>query len=1070
MIDEPRIPEIPEPPPLNIAGRLTRYFIDSKLTLLFILVAIFAGALALLLTPRTENPQIVVPAANIIIAKPGASPREVKNLIVDPLEAILRGMRGVHHTYGMAVNSMGIVTVNFKVGENRVASLVRLYNKIMSNLDRMPPGTRQPIVEPLDVNQVPIVTISLASAHLSPLRLRDIAITVMHHLRRSPGVSRSYLIGGQRRQINVILHPGRMRRYDISLATIRDVVEATNTDIPSGHFMGHNREATIRAGGVLRSARDVGAIVVGLHDHLPVYLRDVATITDGPGTIHALHRLGFGRAYSGVRSRNLGIPMVTVALAKRTGTNAVTVADGILAHLRQLKDTIIPAGVHVNVTRNDGARANSAVNTLVEHLIIAVVTVIVLLSIFLGGRAAAIVTITIPLILFVTLAVGYITGQTINRITLFALILSLGLLVDGSIVVIENIFRHYARPDTDRVQAAIEAVNEIGRPTNLATFAVIVAFLPMLAVTGMMGPYMAPIPENVPVTMLASLFVAYTIAPWAARQWLKASHGEESDRISRVLRGGYERTMRWLLSRPAARWGFLIILIALFAGVLMLPLVRIVQFKMLPRGNSNSFAISVRTRAGSTLADTNLVIQRLGNIVRRNPYVTTYESSVGGMGPVSFSGLLRGDTLKKGPTIGEIQVQLVRKSERSITSIQIVRDLRPAVARIAAATHATIKLVQQPPGPPVRATVIAELFGPHYRRLEAIANDLRYGLFAHTPGLVGIDASVPHKSFQFNIRVNRRKAALDGISSAAVATTLRAYFAGLNDGIAHVPNAREPVLIRFRLPIADRANPSDLSKIFFTTPAGREIPLSAIATVTRHVAPDPIFQKDDRDVVYVTAGQSPGSPVYSVLHMWRYLKHHDVDGVHLHQTFLKDPGTLHYGLRWSGEMRLTLNVFRQLGSAFGIAIVLIYMMLVGYYRSFMIPLIVMGSIPLTIIGVFPGHVLMGQYFTATSMIGVIALAGIVVRNALLLIDFILDYQCAGHELVEAVVEAGAVRLRPIMLTALAIMTGTAVMIVDPVFGGLAISLIFGTLASTVLTLFVIPLGYFAYARRSARGL
>jgi len=1053
--------------PLNISGRLTRYFIDSKMTVLIIIVAVLAGALALHLTPRTENPQIVVPAANIIVYKPGANPREVKNLIVDPLEAILRGMRGVHHTYGVALDSMGVVTVKFQVGQNRVTSLVRLYNKIMSNMNRMPPGTEQPIIQPLDVSQVPIVTISLATPRLNGVQLRAIATRVLHHLRRAPGTSIAYLIGGQRRKINIVLHPTLMRRYNVTLVDIRRIVQATNVNIPSGHFTNHNRRATIHAGGMLRSAEDVGSIVVSLYDHKPVYLREVATVTDGPGRIKAVHSIGFGHAYAKTRPRNLEVPEVTIAIAKRAGTNAVTVADGIIHKLAALRGTIIPGFVHVNITRNDGQRANSAVNTLIEHLFIAVSTVILLLVLFLGWRAAAIVTITIPIILFVTLAVDYMAGQTINRITLFALILSLGLLVDDSIVVIENIFRHYAKPGIDRAREAVLAVNEIGAPTNLATLAVIVAFLPMLSVTGMMGPYMAPIPKNVPIAMIASLFIAYTVAPWAAKMWLKGHFVPEHTGPG-FLQRGYETIMRTLLARPMARRGFLLAIILLFGVVLAMPMLRLVNFKMLPRNNNNSFDITVRTRAGSTLEDTNRIVEALGDIVRHNRYVTTYELSAGGMGAVNFSGLLRGETLKKGPTVGEVQVHLVRKSERSVSSIEIVHQLRPAITALAEKTGAMIKIVQHPPGPPVRATVIAEVFGPHYRKAEEIAHHLRYGLFAHTRHLVGVDSSVPHSSVQYTIEVDRRRAAEYGVNPAQVAETLNGFLAGMDDGTVHIPHAKEPVPIRFRIPIADRIGPYDLGKIFFTNPGGKEIPLSAISRVVKRVAPRPIYQKDGREVVYVTAGLSPGSPVYAVLHMWQYLKHHTVDGVHLKQSFMKDPSSLRYGIRWSGEMRLTLNVFRDLGSAFGVAIALIYIILVGYYRSFMIPLIVMGAIPLTIIGVLPGHAVMHQFFTATSMIGVIALAGIVVRNSLLLIDFILDYRRAGHDLTEAVVQAGMIRLRPIMLTALAIMLGTAIMVVDPVFGGLAISLIFGTLASTVLTLFVIPLGYFAYARFSER--
>ncbi|HET9122842.1 MAG TPA: efflux RND transporter permease subunit [Acidiferrobacteraceae bacterium] len=1054
----------PESPKRNIAGRIAGYFIASKLTPLIILMAFLAGALAMQRTPREENPEIVVPAANIIVSKPGATPKEVERLIVDPLESILHGMPGVAHTYGMATDSVGVVTVRFKVGQNKINSLVKLYDRIMSHLDEMPPGTLRPLVKPVDVDDVPIVTVSLASNRMSGLDLRHLGVTVLDHLRRVANTSASYVLGGRKRQIDVTLRLGRMRADNITLPDIEKVLQATNVEVPSGSFIRDNHEATVRSGGMLRNAHAVGDIVVGTQNHRPVFLRDIARITDGPGPLRATHYIGFGPAYSGRRARDFETDAVTVALAKRAGTNAVTVAHAVLARLRSLRQSVIPPWVHVNVTRNDGHRANEAVNTLIDHLAIAIVTVVALLVLFLGWRAAAIVTITIPLILFITLAVGLVAGQTINRITLFSLILALGLLVDDSIVVIENIFRHYAKNRSDRTEAAIAAVNEIGRPTNLATLAVILAFLPMFWVTGMMGPYMRPIPFNVPVAMLASLFIAYSIAPWAARLWLSGhDHGPDAAEPGPGwLERGYARAMGTLLRRRWSRWVFLLLILALLAAVLAMPVFRLVRFKMLPGNNTNTFDITVRTHTGSTLEDTDQVVRRIGDILRHTRYVTTFESSAGERGVVDFNGLLRGSTLKKGPTVGDVRVDLVDKRARPESSIAIVKALRPKLVALAQATHSTIKVVQEPPGPPVRATVMAELAGPDYAHLELMAQSLKRA-FAATPHMVDVDDSVPHAGVQYTIRVDRTRAALAGVTPAEVAQTLKAYLGGYSVGTVHIANEREPVPIRFRIQRGDRTGPMDLHKVFFTNRAGNEVPLSAIASIQARPTPQPIFHKDQRPVVYVTGEISGGSPVYAVMHLWRYVKTHRMAGTKLRETLLAPPSALHYSLRWDGEMRLTLKVFRDLGSAFAVAIVLIYLLLVGYYRSFMIPVIVMGAIPLTIIGVFPGHAVLHQYFTATSMIGVIALAGIVVRNSLLLIDFILEYRRAGHPLEEAVLAAGVVRLRPILLTALAIILGTLVMIVDPVFGGLAISLIFGTFASTVLTLFVIPIGYYAYA-------
>ncbi|HYA36976.1 MAG TPA: efflux RND transporter permease subunit [Candidatus Methylomirabilis sp.] len=1058
---------------LNLAGRVAAHFIDSKLTLLIILFAFLAGVFAFLDTPREENPKIVVPAANIIVQKPGASPEEIQQLIIKPLEAILQGLAGVDHTYGIAMNSVGVVTVQFKVGQNKEDSLVKLYDRIMSNLDRMPPGTLQPLVKPADVDDVPILAISLACAGAQDCQLRHVANIVLEDLRRVEGTSLSYVHGGRRRAINVALDLEGMHAYNVTLADIRQVVEATNLDVPSGTFVGGNRLATVQAGGALKTAADVGDLVVGLSQHRPVYLKQVAAVTDGPEEIERVTRIGYGPAYAGKRPADYEVPAVTLAIAKRAGTNAVTVADDVLAELARIRPTLIPPGIDVNITRNDGAKANDAVNTLMEHLAIAIATVVLLLVFFLGWRAASIVTITIPLILFIALTVGLIAGQSINRITLFALILSLGLLVDDSIVVIENIFRHYARKNADRLRDAVAAVNEIGKPTNLATFTVILAFLPMFWVTGMMGPYMAPIPFNVPVAMISSLAIAYTVAPWAAYRFLRVKGHEHEGAAHEghhgFLERHYARIMGRLIGDARARRNFFIGIGVVMLLVLAMPAFNLVLFKMLPKNNTNTFLITIDMPEGTTLEETDRVARLVADVVRQHPQVETYETTVGEPGVIDFNGLLRGAGLKQGPQIAEVRVNLRNQHERAESSIDIALDVRKPLAELAKQTGANIKLIEDPPGPPVRATILAELYGPDYGKLRRIAKELRAEVFDKTDDVVDVDDSVTDDHTEYHIVVNREKAMLAGIAPASIAETLRAFLAGVDVGTVHLEFEKEPVPIRFRVPAADRTGPADLSKVFFTSPQGRQIPLSDIARVERHVAPKPILHKDQYPVVYVTGELARTSQVYAVLKMWNYLRTHALpDGAKLTQYFMADPDTSGYSVRWDGEMRLTLDVFRDLGSAFAVAIILIYLVLVGYYRSFAIPLIVMGAIPLTVIGVLPGHAIMGQYFTATSMIGVIALAGIVVRNSLLLIDFILEYRRAGHGLNDAVLQAGIMRLRPIMLTAFAIILGTFIMAFDPVFGGLAVSLIYGTFASTALTLLVIPLVYLVYERRRSR--
>jgi len=1060
------------PEQLNIAGRIAAYFIDSKLTILIMIFSLLVGVYAFFATPREENPSIVVPAANIIINKPGASPDEIEQLVVKPLEAIVQGLKGVEHTYGIAMNSMGVVSVQFEVGQDKEDSMVRLYDRIMSNLDRIPPGTAQPLIKPIDVDEVPIVTISLLCNQSGNLEtdcyLRNVANTVMEELRRVKDTSLSFVHGGRKRAISIYLDLDKMKKYNVTLGDVRRVVESTNLDIPSGTFIGNNTKASVQTGGALKTADDVRQLVVAITEHRPVYLKQIAEIIDGPEEIERLSRIGFGQADQGDMPQSYEVNTVTIAIAKRAGSNAVTVANAIIEKLNKIKSSVIPKGVEINITRNDGAKADDAVNVLVEHLAIAVVTVVLLLMLFLGWRAASVVTITIPLILFITLAIGYVAGQSINRITLFALILSLGLLVDDSIVVIENIFRHYAKHGVDRMKGAIQAVNEIGRPTNLATLSVIIAFLPMFWVTGMMGPYMAPIPFNVSVAMLVSLFIAYTVAPWAAFRFLKvnpeAQHSHDG-----FLERIYSRIMHRLIVSMSARWSFFILLSGLMIAVLIMPVYDLVQFKMLPKNNNNTFVIGIEMPEGTTLEHTDYIARRVGDIVREFKDVKTYETTVGETGVVDFNGLLRGSNLKRGTHIAEVRVNLIDKHQRDSSSIDIALSMRVPLAELAKNTSANIKVVEDPPGPPVRATILAELYGPDYETLREIAQILKTEVFMKTDDVVDIDDSVTQSYTEYNIVVNREKAMLTGISPTSIAQTLRAFLAGVDVGTVHMAFEKEPVPIRFRIPAKNRTGPKNLSKVFFTTPQGRQVRLSDIASIEKSEINKPILHKDQYPVVYVTGELATTSQVYAVLNMWKYLEANTLpNGVKLKQYFMAAPDTTGYALRWDGEMRLTLDVFRDLGSAFGVAIILIYLVLVAYYRAFSIPLIVMGAIPLTIIGVLPGHALMGQYFTATSMIGVIALAGIVVRNSLLLIDFILEYRGQGHNLEFAVIEAGKTRLRPILLTAMAIILGTFIIIFDPVFGGLAVSLVFGTFASTILTLFVIPLIYLIYERRQIK--
>lgn len=1082
---------------LNGAGKIARLFLESKITAMLMLAVTLAGLMALLVTPREYNPQIVVPAANIIVAKPGAGAEEIRNLVVKPLEAIMNAQSGVKHTFGYAVADYGVVTVQFDVGEDQERSLVKLYNQLMQNMDRIPAGAMQPLVKPINVDDVPIMTLTLSSPHMDGRQLRQIGERVLEQLRNVPGVSFTQLVGGARRAVNVWISPARLAAAGLSLDQVDQMIQGANVSLPAGQLVDGNRNHPLRLSGFIGDARQVGRIVVGAPQGKPVFLEDIARIEDGAAETDEQSRFAYGEAAQTPQYRGEA-PAVTIAIAKKAGTNAVVVASKVLAKVEALKRQAIPEGVAVAVTRDDGAKANDAVNTLVEHLGIAIGSVVVILVVFLGWREAGIVTLTVPLILFVVLTVGLIFGQTINRITLFALILSLGLLVDAAIVVVENIHRHMHHGGGKDFKAAlVEATNEIGNPTNIATVAVILAFIPMAFVTGMMGPFMRPIPFNVPVAMIASLLIAYMVVPWAANRWLAGKAAktlasrptleEQAANPQDPLHRAYVAVLTPLIENRGRRNVLFLAVLCLLAAAMVQPAWQFlrpsglngplsalgVELKMLPNDNTNTFLVQVDTPAGTTLAETDRVARAVGELLSRTRYVTDYQTFLGLTAPVDFAALVRGDVLKRGDNLAQLRVNLTDKHQRSASSHRIVNDFDAALRPLRLAfPQARIKLYETPPGPPVQAQILAELYGPDYGKLRQAAADVDRA-FGQIYGIVNADDSVTAPVDSFHLKIDREKAILAGVAPGQVAKLLHGYVSGFSIGTLHVDDAREPVDIVVRLPRSERQTPQQILSIRIANAMGRQVPLSAIGTVEAATEDRPIYDRDQHPTVMVGGELLKSSPVYAVLALDKMLAGKRLSGGAAFKTgnlgFVETQpdDVMDYHLLWGGEMRLTLDVFRDLGSAFIVALVFIYLMLVGYYKSFVMPLIVMGAIPLTLVGVFPGHWITQQAFTATSMIGVIALAGIVVRNSLLLIDFIVDYRKRGYALEQAVIEAGAVRFRPIMLTALAIILGSAIMITDPVFGGLAVSLIFGTFASTALTLVVIPLLYYLWERRPA---
>jgi multidrug efflux pump subunit AcrB len=1082
--------------PMNSAGKLARMFLESKITAMLMLAVTLAGMLALFVTAREYNPQIVVPAANIIVAKPGATAQEIQNLVVKPLEALMNAQSGVKHTFGYAVADYGVVTVQFDVGENQEASLVKLYNQLMQNMDRLPAGAMPPMVKPINVDDVPIMTLTLSSAQLPEFELRQVAARVLEELRNLPGVSFSQLMDGSQRSVNVWISPAKLAAAGLSLDQVNNMVMGANVSVPVGQLVDRNRNLPLRFSGFVGSVQEVGNIIVGAPQGRPVFLKDVATIEDGASEVDQMSRFAFGLA-AGPAAPKGEATAVTLAIAKKAGTNAVVVTSTVLAKLEALKRQAIPQGVTVALTRDDGAKANDAVNTLVEHLGIAIGSVAVILIIFLGWREAAIVTLTVPLILFMVLTVGLIAGQTINRITLFALILSLGLLVDAAIVVIENIHRHmHMGGGKSFKESLVEATNEIGNPTNIATIAVILAFVPMAFVTGMMGPFMRPIPFNVPVAMIASLLIAYMVVPWAANLWLagKAAKSlatqptleEKGTHPKDPLHRAYTAAITPFITHASRRNLLFLVVFVLLVAAMVQPAWQFVrpagfngplsamgvELKMLPNDNTNTFLVQVDMPAGTTLAETDQVARAVGSVLAANRHVHDYQTFLGVTAPIDFAALVRGDGLKRGDNLAQLRVNLSDKKQRAETSHDIVNAFNDSLGPLRRTfLQAKIKLYETPPGPPVQSQILAELYGPDYDKLRAAATEVDKA-FGEIYGIVNVDDSVTASVQSLRVKVDREKAILAGVAPGQVAKLLHDYVSGFSIGTLHVDDAREPINITVRLPRSERQTAQQILSIRITNMMGQQVPLSAIARIEPSTQDKPIYDRDQHPMVMVGGELLMSSPVYAVLALDKMLEHKMlVPGVafktgNLGFSETQPDAVMGYHLLWGGEMRLTLDVFRDLGSAFIVALIFIYLMLVGYYKSFMMPLIVMGAIPLTLIGVFPGHWLTNQAFTATSMIGVIALAGIVVRNSLLLIDFIVDYRKRGYPLEQAVIDAGAARFRPIMLTALAIILGSAIMITDPVFGGLAVSLIFGTFASTALTLLVIPLMYYLWERRA----
>ncbi len=1063
-------------PTLGISGRIAAYFQTALITPLLALVALLLGVFALLATPREEEPQINVTMANVLIPFPGAAVRDVEQMVATPAEQVLSQMTGVEHVLSVSQPGLAVITVQFKVGVPRTEALVRLYDTVNSNADWLPPGlgVQDPIIKPKGIDDVPIVTLTLFSRNpdVGAFALERVAHSIEADLKRVPGTREVTTIGGPGRAVRAEIDPVLMSSRGVTVPDLRAALQSANLGLPVGELLSGNRAVTIESGPFLSDAREVGDLVVAAHGGKPVFLRDVADVIDGP--LPATHYV-----WHGVAGQDGGeFPAVTVAVTKKPGENAIDVADAVMARVASLKNTVIPHDVQVVETRNYGATANDKAVKLMQKLLFATAAVVALVFVALGRREAGIVGSAVILTLTVTLFASWAWGFTLNRVSLFALIFSIGILVDDAIVVVENIHRHHQLFPEKTLTAIIpHAVDEVGGPTVLATLTVIAALLPIAFVSGLTGPYMAPIPINASMGMLLSLAIAFVVTPWLARRWLKATpggHGEAGrpHRLAATLAPLFRRIFDPLLDdRSGARnRGLLGLLIALLIAVsLALPALGLVVLKMLPFDNKSEFQVVVDMPAGTPVEKTAAVLRELGAYLSGDPEVTDYQAYAGTAAPINFNGLLRQYYLRSSGNVGDLQVNLVDKHHRSEQSHAIATRLRAPLQAIGQRFGANVKIVEVPPGPPVLSPLVAEIYGPEADGRRQVAKQVR-AAFSQTAGVVDIDDSSIAEAPRKLLLVDRRKASMLGVPQQRIVDTLRTGLAG--DAVAYLHDASKyPAAATIRLPAEAQGDLDTLLQLAVRNAEGRLVPIRELVTVSDTLREQPIHHKDLLPVNYVVADMAGAvdSPLYGMFGMGSRIDALPMPGGGtLAERFFSPPSDPYrgYSLKWDGEWQITYTTLRDLGVAYAVGLVLIYLLVVAQFGSYLTPLIIMAPIPLTIIGVMPGHALLHAQYTATSMIGMIGLAGIIVRNSILLVDFINLQLRQGVAFKEAVVSSAITRAQPILLTGLAAMLGALFILDDPIFSGLAISLIFGIAVSTLLTLVVIPLLYFvAYRRR-----
>ncbi|MCL9809806.1 efflux RND transporter permease subunit [Flavobacterium luminosum] len=1056
----------------GISGKIANFFINSKLTILLMVALMIIGSYSSFLIPREEEPQINVPMADVMVGYPGASPAEVESRVVKPLEKIIANIKGVEHIHSTAMNGQAMMIVQFYVGEDIERSYVKLYDELIKNQSMFPQGVMQPMVKTRSIDDVPMLGLTLWSEKLDDFEIRQLAEEVTSEIEKVKDVAITKEIGGRNRQVKVVLDKDKMAENGVDALSVMQMIQANNGSSQSGSFTQNDTEYLVTTGQFLSTSEDVENLVVGVNQNMPVYLKQIASVQDGPSSPKSYVSFGYGKANEKYAKNPSEYPAVTISVAKVKGADAMKISEKIIQRVDQLKTNLIPDDVHVEVTRNYGETASHKVSELLLHLGVAILAVTVLVMLAMGWRGGLVVFFSVPLTFALTLFSYYILGYTLNRITLFALVFVVGIVVDDSIIIAENMHRHFKMKRLPFKQAAIYAINEVGNPTILATFTVIAAILPMAFVSGMMGPYMSPMPIGASIAMLLSLFVALTVTPYLGYHLLhekdeqehKEEQGLETSWIYRI----YKRFEQPMLDSSKKRWAMLGITGILLLGSILMFFTKSVAVKMLPFDNKNEFQVVIDMPEGTTLERTAAVTKEIAQYLSTVPEVVTYQNYVGASAPITFNGLVRHYDLRGGSNMADIQVNLLDKGARSLQSHDVAKIVRPEINKIAKKYGANVKVIEVPPGPPVLSTLVAEIYGPDYKEQIKVANQVK-NILQTTTDIVDVDWTVEDIQTEYQLEVDKEKAMLNGIAPQQIVGNLTYLLREMPVTNLYDERSNDPVGIVLALDDKDKSSLSDIQNLKIKGSHGNVVPVSDLVKVKQDTLAKSIYRKDQKRVVYVTADMAGAleSPVYAILGMEEKLKSMQLPkGYSINELYMEQPtDETNFTVKWDGEWQITLEVFRDLGAAFMVVIIIIYMLIVGWFQNFKTPMVMMVAIPLSLVGIVLGHWLLDAYFTATSFIGMIALAGVMVRNSVLLIDFIEIRLNEGIPIKQAIIEAGAVRTTPILLTTGAVVIGASIILFDPIFQGLAISLVAGAIVSTLLTLIVVPLIYYMTERK-----